>query len=163
MERSAAGYNMARGQTHRAPAGKQPADGGNRLVVAGTAVERHHHGAVADIEIHGIGGDQLALLVLNAPRRRHGDNLQLASARVVRCLEVGNDRLQGIAVGIVVTRRLHAGDHARRHKARDIVHMAVGVIVGQAIAEPDELSDAECLPQAAFDLAWGQARDYDWD
>src|SRR5690606_26380114 len=75
MERAATGYNMAGGQTHRAPARESLFDGLERGVVRRRAVERHHDGGIADVEVHRTGGDDLAVLVLDTPRRGHGDDL----------------------------------------------------------------------------------------
>ena len=65
---------------------------------------------------------------------------------------VAIDRLIGIVRG-----RLRDRDPARRDEAREIVDMAVGMVVDQALAEPDDALEAEVALQPLLDLLASRA------
>ena len=53
---------------------------------------------------------------------------------------------------VLVGRVLLMGEHhhARRHEARDVVHMPMRVVADAALAEPDRLADPELLGEGAL-------------
>ena len=49
-----------------------------------------------------------------------------------------------------------------RDEAREIIDMAVGVVVQQAIAEPQHPVETEIARQPRFDIGPGKVTDCDW-
>ncbi len=71
------------------------------------------------------------------------DHLELAAFRVGRLFERARDPLQGLGVGIVGAGRRLADNAGRPDKAHDIVDMPIGVIVLEALVDPDHRLGAE--------------------
>ena len=107
------------------------------------AILRHHDGGIADVEVHVARRDRR-----RRPRRatRPGEGRVTTSSRASRAAAARHrvDRLVGIVPG-----RRRDRDPSRRHEAREIVDVAVGVVVEQARAEPDDALEAEIARAAA--------------
>ena len=69
-----------------------------------------------------------------------------------RGFERAGDRIQRLAVRIVVAGRRLADDAAGPDEARDVVDVAIGVIVLQALVDPDDLAGAERFAERRFRL-----------
>ena len=65
-------------------------------------------------------------------------------------LEVLAERL---VVGVVWVVLDDGDDGSRVDEAREIVHVAVGVVALDAVAQPEDVSHAEIVPEMALDLA----------
>ncbi len=100
------------------------------------------------------GGHDLAV-ALDPAGRWNADHRQPEIARAFG--RIGED----IAVGIIL-RRHRNGDDAGRHKARQIIDMAIGMIVHQPFAEPQHPVDAQIAPQVRFDLGPGPSSGCGW-
>ena len=110
--------------------GKQRLDRLDRGAVVGCAVERDDDGRIADVEVHVAGRDDLAV-ALDQAGRGDGDDLEIGVEQRLGRIGIGR------GIGVVVD-RLRNGDAARPDEAREIVDMAVGMVVEQAVAEPDD-------------------------
>jgi hypothetical protein len=97
---------------------------------------------IADVEVHVARGHQVLAVVEHRTRRRHGDHLEAAAARVGRGAQVGDDAFERFLVR-VIGRGRHRDDDTRRHEACERVDVPVGVIVGEPAIEPDHALDAE--------------------
>ena len=94
----------------------------------------------------------------DAARHRQLDDLIRPPGRIPRQLEPAQVVLQRrvVRVGRIVLDR--ADDGPRRDEARDVVDVAVGVVAGDALAEPQHLADAEEIAQRAFQVGPRLAR-----
>ena len=124
------------------PVRKQRLDRLDRGGVVGLAILGHDHRGIADIEVHVAGRDDLAVASHRA-RRRDGDDFKL-------CVQKG---LGGIGKGGnigIVRDRLGDRDPPGSNEACKIVDVAVGVIVEQAVAKPDDTGRAEVALKAGY-------------
>ena len=78
-------------------------------------------------------------------------------ARLGRCAASSIDRRVGIVLG-----RARDRDPARRDEAGEIVDMAVGMVVEQAVAEPDAPARSRGRPAAALRPRRAVRRDCGW-
>ena len=122
--------------------GKQRLDDVHGGPIVRRAILRHNHGGIADVEVHVARRDDVAVLILDAAGRGEGDDIELGSLQ-----SFGGVAIDGV-VGIVL-RGGRDCDAAGRDEAREIVDVAVGVVVEQALAEPDHALEAEVVLRAA--------------
>ena len=120
---------MIGAETHNRAGRKHGGDRGDRGFVIRRAVERHHHRGIADVEVHIGGGDDLAVAL---DRAGGGDRHHREPERLGARPGVGEDG----RVGIVGAGGFGDSDHALADEAGEIVDMAVGMIVGEPVAEP---------------------------
>ena len=81
----------------------------------------------------------------------------LAAGRVARSFERAGDGVERLAVRIVIARRRLADDAAGADEAGDVVDMTVGVVVLQALVDPDDLLGAEGFAERGLSLRLGPA------
>ena len=126
------------------------------LLVARRVVGRQQHEPVGDVEV-GVAGRQPLALVLQGPRHRQRDDPERPTVLVghpAEPLQVGLERL------VVFVRRigLDGGHHGPLvHEPGQIVHVAVGVVARDPVAQPEDLGDAEIVAQVALDRRRGRA------
>ncbi len=96
-----------------------------------------------------------------APATRPGPGIRTTSSlrpsASVALASVLRDVLEDLDIGIVGAGRRLADDAAGRDEPRHIVDMAVGVIMGEALVEPDDLARAEGVVQRGLGLALAPA------
>ncbi len=138
---------MARASTPtvRRP-GKREARRVDGLVVVRRAVRGDDDRGVGHVEVHVARRHHAPLGVDDAPRRGHADDVEPVRAGVAQ------ERAQHVAVRIVARPGFHRDDHAGPHEANDRVDVTVGVVVEQALAQPEHALDAEELAQQPLDL-----------
>ena len=85
------------------------------------------------------------------------NDVELAAARIRCSFECPRDGVQRFRVWIVRPGRRLADNAARRDEARDVVDMAVGVVVLQALVDPDDLPGAESIGQRRLGRRFGPA------
>ena len=156
MERAAARVAVAqdplRGHAHDLAARKQLAEHAKGGVLRARSVYGHDDGAVGDDEIHVRGGRRSANRVAVEAHARNADDFEPAPARIAGLAQGPRDGVQHFGVRIVVAGGRLADDQARRHEAREVVDMAVGVIVRQPLVDPDRLLGAERFSQRRLRL-----------
>ena len=130
---------------------------GERGLLGWRAVDRHDDQTIGDDEVHVRGRRDLAEGVAIEADAGDARHLELAPRGIRRRFERARDRFERLAVGIVVARRRLADDAARADEARDVVDMAVGVVVLQALVDPDDLPGAEGFAERRFGLRLGPA------
>ena len=151
MERAAARVAVAqeplRRQSYNLAARKQLPEHAECRVLRRRPVDGHRDRAVGDDEIHMGGGGRAASRVAVEAHARNADDFELAPARIAGLVQGPGDGVQHIRVRVFRASGRLADNHARGNEAREIVDMAVGVVVGQPLADPDHLLRAECLGQ----------------
>jgi hypothetical protein len=100
-------------------------------------IDRHEDSPIGDGEVHMACRDRRAILAEIRP----GDGMVVTSSPASR--SVASISSSTSLFGSSVTGRHLAERMSRPDKAGDIVDMAVGVVVQQAIAQPDHFVDAE--------------------
>ena len=121
------------------------------------AVDRHGDHAVGDDEVDMRGGHRFAQIVHHQAGARNADHFELAPRRVGRGFERARDLLQSLGIGVVGAGRRLADHAAGPDEAGDGIDMAVGMVVQEAVVEPDDLARAERLAQRRFGLRFGPA------
>ena len=149
MEASAAGQDVVGAKADCNAVGEQRLDDLDRGAVVRRAILRHDDCRIADVEVHVARRDDVAVLVGDPAGRGQGHDVEMGVAEPPGGVLV--DRLIGLVLGGGRDR-----DPARRDEAREIVDMAVGMIVHQPGAEPDHALEAEVLEKALLDLITGQ-------
>ena len=107
------------------------------------AVVRHDHRTIGDEKIHVAGRDGLFVLVADEAGRRKAQEFQPRAGRIGHFRQGPGNRVIDGVIRIVPPPGDGAGNDARSHKPGQIVHMAVGVVVQQAVAEPQHLARAQ--------------------
>ena len=103
-------------------------------------------------------GRDLAEGVAIEPDAGDARHLQLAPRGIRRRFERAGDGFERLAVGIVVAGGRLADDAPRADEARDVVDMTVGVVVLQALVDPDDLPRAEGFAERLFGLRLASSR-----
>ena len=93
-------------------------------------------------------------------QRDHPERPAILVGHSAEPLQVLLERLV-VFVGRVVLD--HRDDGALVDEAGEVVDVAVGVVARDAVAQPEDLGDAEVVAEVALDLARGRAADCDWD
>ena len=70
-----------------------------------------------------------------------------------RCSQAREIFLQRLVVGAGFIGLDHGDHRIGRGEARDVVDVAVGVVAGDAAAQPDDFGGAQIIRQRALDLA----------
>ncbi len=140
VEAAAAGQDVVGAQADCNAVGEQRLDDVDRGLVVGRAILRDDDRGIADVEVHVARRDDVAVVAQIGP----------GEGRVTMSSPAARSRLRGVAidglVGVVLGRRRDR-DAARRDEPREIVDMAVGMVVGEALAEPHDALEAEVARQ----------------
>ncbi len=122
-----------------------------RHAVVGIVKGGHQHQAVGDVEI-GIAGRQA--LAAEDHRARHGqlDNVNCLPSSVRAALRRSRFSASGSWFGSLVSGSTAVTIVAGADEAGDVVDVAVGVVAGNAAAEPDHLIDAEVIVKDLLQL-----------
>ncbi|MNQ43820.1 hypothetical protein D3C85_575600 [compost metagenome] len=83
------------------------------------------------------GRDRTFVGVQHQTRRRNAQDLELAAHGVGRLRQQAGGLVIDLCVRVLATEGDGAGDDARRDEAGQVVDVAVGVVVQQAVAQPD--------------------------
>src|SRR5207245_5100375 len=127
-----------------------------RDAVLGIVKRRYQDGPVRYVEVRITRGEALALEV---ERRRHRqiDHVDLGPVFESYPLETLAVFLEWPVVRIVRVRLPAQYDRAGIDEATQIVHMAVGIVARDSLAEPQDVRHAALVAQDRFDLAAPQA------
>uniref|UniRef100_A0A0N4ZLB6 PE-PGRS family protein n=1 Tax=Parastrongyloides trichosuri TaxID=131310 RepID=A0A0N4ZLB6_PARTI len=121
------------------------------------AIGRHDDSAVRDQEVHMAGRNRALVLVQDQARRRDAQHPDRATGGVGH----GRERLGGFVidfgVGVLGAETDRAGDDAGRDEAGQVVDVAVGMVVQQAVAQPQHLPGAQGLGEGGFGRFFGPA------
>jgi len=137
--------------------GKQFRQRAKRDAVFRIVEGRDQHCRVGDIKV-GVAGRQA--LAVEAERRRHRERNHLYPRTVFQAHSFKpfaiflEDRVIGVA-GIVLAAQHHGFGV---DEAAKVIHMAVRIVAGNALPEPQNVPHAEVLAQGRFDLFLVQAR-----
>ncbi len=93
------------------------------------------------------GRDGPVILITDEARRRKAQQLQRRTRRVRHFRQGPGHGVIDVVVRITLAHRHRTGDDARRDKAGQVVDVAVGVVVQQAVTEPQHLARAQRLRQ----------------
>src|SRR5579863_6894270 len=132
-------------------AGECGGDGVEGDAVVGIVKCGHEHDAVSDIEV-GVAGGQALVAKYDRARQRELDEVELLAGGRARGFEAGEVVGERLVVGVAGVGFDDGKDGVGRGEARDVVDMAVGVVAGDATAEPDDLIDAEVVVERALEL-----------
>ena len=149
MEASAASQDVVRAKPDCNAVREQRLYDIDRAAIVWRSVLRNDHRRVADIEVHVARRYHIAVLVGDSTRR--GERNDIKASLAESSLGVGIDAGVGIAA-----RWQRDRDPSFRDESRDIVDMAVGMIVEQPRAEPHDAGRAEVPAEALFSLLAGQ-------
>ena len=117
---------------------------------------------VGHVEVRVAGGQALAG---KDEGRRHGqrDDLRPRAVLEAGVLEALPVLLQRPMVGVAGIGGAAGHQRAGPDEAADVVHVAVGVVAGDAAAQPDHVRGAQDVPQDLLVLAPSEARVADLD
>jgi hypothetical protein len=155
--------NLPRRHPHHPAARKYALQPPRGQRVGAWVEERHHDAAVRDIEVDVAAGEALArgacpgavagnetarLASAHAQRPRHGQShdFKAPATRIACSVQplpgIVRDRVLRVAA-LVAPGEAH---HPRADETREIVDVAVGLVVEHALAEPDDVADAQVVP-----------------
>src|SRR2546426_1219103 len=122
------------------------------IAVVRVVERRHQDGSVRDVKVRITRGEALALEV---ERRRHRqmDHVDLGPVFESHPLETLAVFLEWPVVRIVRVRLPAQYDRAGIDEATQIVHMAVGIVARDSLAEPQDVRHAKLVAQYRFDIA----------
>ena len=129
-----------------------------RRLLRRRAVDGHDDQAVGDDEVHVRSRRDLAERVAVEADAGDAHHLELAAARVARSFERAGNGVERLAVRIVIARRRLADDAAGPDEAGDVVDVTVGVVVLQALVDPDDLLGAEGFAERGLGLRLASSR-----
>jgi hypothetical protein len=134
VEAAATGQYVIGAQANNPTIGEKLLYSVYRRSIVRCTVEWDDDCSVSDVKIHVAGRDDLSV-PFDCSRRWNGDHLQIG---IEQCL----GRI-GVSLGIgVVGRCFGDSDPIRSDEAGEIVDMSVGVVIEQAIAQPNDASCA---------------------
>ena len=141
---------------HDPSGGETSAKRRERGGVATGIVGRDEHDAVRDVEVGVARGETLAVVLERAGHRERLDpqGLAVLVPHLPEPREIVTER-SVVGVGGIL---LDDGDHGPRiRESGEVIHMTVGIVTDDAVAEPEDVGDAEIVPEARLDLAPGEA------
>ena len=141
MQRAAFDEQQATIDAHDLAPREAVADDAHGDLVGILAVERHKDAAVHDEEV-GVARGQVASGEADGRGQREFKDVELLAAwtHLAQALEV---LLHRRVVGRGLVGFADGENRARRDEAREVIDMAVGVVVGQAFTDPEEFVDRE--------------------
>jgi hypothetical protein len=122
----------------------------DRRRIIGRAILGHHDRRIADVEVHIACRDDFAV-TLDEAGRGDGHDLQVGIEQGFG--SIGVSRRVG-----VIRDRFRDGDASGRDESGEVVDMAVGVVVDEAVAEPHDAVRAKVALQPLLNHFLGQAR-----
>ena len=137
-------------QAHHLAVGEDRLDRGHRRSVILATVQRYDHRGIADVEVHVARRHDL-FVAQHAAGRRDQHHLQPRGARIALGM------LEDLPIGVVL-RRLGQSDAPFADEAGKVVDMAIGMVVEQAVTQPDDTRIAQVLAQPALDIGLGHRR-----
>ena len=106
-------------------------------------VDGHDDDAVRNDEIHVRGRRHFAKRIAIEAGARNAHDIKRFPCGIRRLRQGFRDRVEGRGIGIVGAGGCLADDAARRHEAGDVVDVTIGVVVFQALVDPDDFARAE--------------------
>lgn len=120
-------------------------------------INRNEDNPIADIKI-GIRGRKTLTFEDHWAGHGHGDNLQGTPVLILH----GSEPLQVILKGLVILIGrvlLHNRyDGCGIHESREVIHMTIRIITNNAIAQPEDVGDAQIVSEICLNLRLDQMR-----
>ena len=130
------GHDLARGEQLRQRV--------ERNAIVRIVEDRHQHHSIRDVEIR-IAGGQAAAFEDDRARHRNLYDVEALAILVARRSQASQIVVQGRIIFVLLIRLDHRDDRVGRDEAGDVVDVAVRVVAGDALAEPDDRLDSEIV------------------
>ena len=157
MQRPQAPHQIHRVNPHHRPIGDQLADESECDPIVRIIERGHENGAIRDVEI-GVARRKPLAVEVQGRGHRQRDDLDLPPVFEPHPLEPLAVLVQGAEVGVVGV-GLAAQHHGPRvDEAAQIVHVPVGVVSRDALAEPQHIRHAQLVAERTLELGARQVR-----
>ena len=100
--------------------------------------------AVGDVEV-GVAGGQALAVEDDGDGHGQGHDAQRLAVLIACRLEPTKILRERLVVGVVTARLDHGHDGLRIDEPGEVVHVAVRVVAGDALAQPDDVADAQII------------------